>query len=94
MAKKHRFKKNREFKERLEHEEENEEGDIRTFTFHKPKFANDEHHDGRHFDRYKGNRFGKDEERFSRDGKRGGKKFDKGGRRGKKFGKADFSDED
>ena len=97
MAKKHRFKKNREFKERLAHEEENEEGDIRTFTFHKPKFANDEHHDGRHFDRYKGNRFGKDEDRFSRDGKRsnkGGKKFDKGSRRRTKFAKGDFDNED
>lgn len=35
MAQKHRFKKNREFKQRLEDEVSNEEGDIRTFTFHK-----------------------------------------------------------
>lgn len=35
MAQKHRFKKNREFKQRLEDEASNEEGDIRTFTFHK-----------------------------------------------------------
>lgn len=34
MAQKHRFKKNREFKERLEQEEANEKGDIRSFTFH------------------------------------------------------------
>ena len=34
MAEKHRFKKNREFKERLTKTEENEEGDIRSFTFH------------------------------------------------------------
>ena len=34
MAQKHRFKKNREFKKRLEETEENEEGDIRSFTFH------------------------------------------------------------
>ena len=34
MAEKHRFKKNREFKKRLEEQEENEEGDIRSFTFH------------------------------------------------------------
>ena len=34
MAQKHRFKKNREFKERLEGEEANEEGDIRSFKFH------------------------------------------------------------
>ncbi len=34
MAQKHRFKKNREFKRRLEESEENEESDIRSFTFH------------------------------------------------------------
>ena len=34
MAEKHRFKKNREFKQRLEEQEQNEEGDIRSFTFH------------------------------------------------------------
>ena len=35
MAEKHRFKKQREFKQRLEEQEENEEGDIRSFTFHR-----------------------------------------------------------
>ena len=35
MAEKHRFKKNREFKRRIEEENENEESDIRSFTFHK-----------------------------------------------------------
>jgi putative N6-adenine-specific DNA methylase len=35
MAQKHRFKKEREFKQRLEETEQNEEADIRTFTFHK-----------------------------------------------------------
>jgi len=35
MAEKHRFKKNREFKQRLEETEQNEEADIRSFTFHK-----------------------------------------------------------
>ncbi|MBO4826389.1 MAG: methyltransferase [Prevotella sp.] len=34
MAEKHRFKKNRDFKKRLDEEEENEEGDIRSFKFH------------------------------------------------------------
>ena len=34
MAEKHRFKKEREFKKRLEETEQNEEGDIRSFTFH------------------------------------------------------------
>ena len=34
MAEKHRFKKEREFKKRLTEQEENEEGDIRSFKFH------------------------------------------------------------
>ena len=34
MADKHRFKKNRDFKQRLDETEANEEGDIRSFTFH------------------------------------------------------------
>ena len=34
MAEKHRFKKHREFKQRLDEQEANEEGDIRSFTFH------------------------------------------------------------
>ncbi|NPD91780.1 THUMP domain-containing class I SAM-dependent RNA methyltransferase [Xylanibacter muris] len=34
MAEKHRFKKEREFKKRLEESEENEENDIRSFKFH------------------------------------------------------------
>ena len=34
MAQKHRFKKNRDFKQHLTDEEQNEEGDIRSFTFH------------------------------------------------------------
>lgn len=34
MAEKHRFKKNREFKKRLDEQEENEVADIRSFTFH------------------------------------------------------------
>lgn len=35
MAEKHRFKKNREFKQRLEENKENEDNDIRSFVFHK-----------------------------------------------------------
>lgn len=79
MAQKHRFKKNRDFKKRLDEEEENEEGDIRNFTFHKPHFGNyeeDEHHDRRHFDRYKGGKRG------GRDDYKGGKRFDKANKRG------------
>ncbi|MBQ7472088.1 MAG: methyltransferase [Prevotella sp.] len=34
MAEKHRFKKNREFKKRMDEQDENEDADIRSFTFH------------------------------------------------------------
>ena len=44
MAEKHRFKKNREFKQRIDEKEENEEADIRSFTFHRHEL---ESHDGR-----------------------------------------------
>lgn len=42
MAEKHRFKKNREFKKRIEEDDHNEKGDIRSFTFHKHHPAFDE----------------------------------------------------
>ena len=35
MAEKHRFKKERDFKQRITEQEENEDGDIRSFTFHR-----------------------------------------------------------
>ncbi len=41
MAEKHRFKKNREFKKRLEENEANEEGDIRSFVFHSTRRQED-----------------------------------------------------
>ena len=41
MAEKHRFKKNREFKQRLEETEQNEEADIRSFTFHHHKLEDE-----------------------------------------------------
>ena len=43
MAEKHRFKKNREFKKRLDENEANEKGDIRSFVFHKhnPNYEED-----------------------------------------------------
>ncbi len=42
MAEKHRFKKNREFKRRLEEQAEQEAGDIRTFQFHSYGDADDD----------------------------------------------------
>ena len=81
MAQKHRFKKEREFKQRLEETEQNEEADIRSFTFH--------HHDlEKRNDR--SNRSIRSN-REDREDRRGGKKekggrFDRGGR---KFNKAE-----
>ena len=81
MAQKHRFKKEREFKQRLEETEQNEEGDIRSFTFH--------HHDLE--DRNNRNIRSNRNNREDREDRRGGKK-EKGGRfdRGdRKFNKAE-----
>ena len=62
MAEKHRFKKEREFKQRLEETEQNEEADIRSFTFHK--------HDLERIDRsFRKNRDDR-EERSERDNRR------------------------
>ena len=87
MAEAHRFKKQRDFKQRLTEQEENEDGDIRSFTFHHHHEARDDkrpftpQHRGGHerFDRQGGGH-----ERFDRQG--GGKKpFNKGPR--KSFGR-------
>ncbi len=93
MAQKHRFKKNREFKERIEHDEANEAGDIRSFQFHtfagRPAAGDDRKRTDRRPKRFDGDddrrtpkRFGKDDDR------RGPKRFGKDGdRRGpKRFG--------
>ena len=101
MAEKHRFKKNRDFTKRLDEESSNEEGDIRSFTFHKHEiegFDNRkqrgvrEHDNGRDNDRKRekrNNRFG------GRDERKGGKRFDKGGKRsGFSKGRAHFDKED
>ena len=103
MADKHRFKKNRDFKQRLEETEQNEEADIRSFTFHRHDLKKNR---GGHerFDRSEGrersDRSG-GHERFDRSGK--GRSFGKGkdfgkGRdfgKGKDFGKKRrFNDDD
>jgi putative N6-adenine-specific DNA methylase len=97
MAQKHRFKQNREFKKRLEEEEENEEGDIRSFTFHKPNFGK---YDNK--DRKKGRKmnFRDNEDSFDRNfkhGKKNSKRNDRDFKRGNrdfKRGKNRFEDED
>lgn len=74
MAQKHRFKKEREFKKRLDENEVNAEGDIRSFTFHSLEARYDDRKRN-----YKGSRganerrakFGDEDEygkRFSRSG--------------------------
>lgn len=71
MAEKHRFRKNREFKKRIDEEEENNEQDIRSF-----KFLSLER-------RREAERKENERKRFSRDDKegRGDKRFDRGDRR-------------
>ncbi len=91
MAKKHRFKKNREFKQLLEEQASNEEGDIRTFKFHKFDDHDDfrprlgRHDDEHHFSRSKD---GGGKRRFGRDDKRGkfGRRDDDRDSRGGRFG--------
>ena len=73
MAQKHRFKKNREFKQRLDEQEENEEADIRSFTFHRHEIGSDDRRERR------SPRDG--ERRFSRDGERHDRRFDHDGER-------------
>jgi putative N6-adenine-specific DNA methylase len=68
MAQKHRFKKEREFKQRLEETEQNEEADIRNFTFHRHDLEKHEREDR------KGRR---NDKRDFREDRRAGKK-DKG----------------
>jgi len=90
MAEKHRFKKNREFKQRLEETEQNEEADIRSFTFHRHELESHEDRRPRHEDRNGKN--GRNDYDNRRNDRKGGKpRFDKGGqkfdRNDRKFGK-------
>ena len=88
MAEKHRFKKNREFKQRLDEQEENEDSDIRSFTFHRHEMSS-----GKSGYSGKSGRPGKSREPresgYSRDFKknRGGhERFDRsGGKKNKRF---------
>ena len=108
MAEKHRFKKNRDFKQRLEETEQNEEGDIRSFTFHHHKLEKEERKERR--DRrsnderderkgdYKGN--AKKDGGYKSSPNRGGhERFDRSGKgrsfgKGKDFGKKRRFDDD
>lgn len=109
MAQKHRFKKEREFKKRLEENEENAETDIRSFTFHsleRNKFNGGKFRE----DHERRPRFGRDDDdrrRSSRhiddrrrsfrredDRRSGGKRFDKSNKRGGFRGKNTYKHED
>ena len=70
MAEKGRFKKNREFKRRLDEAEENEEGDIRSFKFHQVDFSRFEKRDRRDDRR---------DERRGRDGWKGDRRDERRG---------------
>ena len=88
MAEKHRFKKNREFKKRLEEDEENAEADIRSFKFRslerKPfgerRSSFDDDRKGKR--EFGGKRFDRDDRRGSFKGGsfKGGRDFKRGGR--------------
>ena len=88
MAEKHRFKKNREFKKRLDEDEENAEADIRSFKFRsmeRRKDNDDRRGGGKRFDRDDDKSFGKrDDKSF---GKRGGKSFGRGRDDDRSFGR-------
>ena len=92
MAQKHRFKKEREFKQRLEETEQNEEGDIRSFTFHHHELGERKMRDDRrdHEDREdrkdwkeRKDRKDRDDRKFKRDRKDRFDRSDKNPRPGK-----------
>ena len=109
MAQKHRFKKDREFKKRLDENEENAEADIRSFTFHsleRNKFSGGKFREERERrprfdrdveDRKRSFRRGDDDRRrpFREDDhKFGGKRYDKSNKRGGFRGKNTYKNED
>ena len=102
-AEKHRFKKEREFKKRLEEQEENEEADIRSFTFHRHDLKKDDRQERR--GRREGGREDREERRDRKGGykgtpnKGGHERFDRSGKgrsfgKGKDFGKKRRFDDD
>ena len=83
MAEKHRFKKNREFKKRFDEQEENEDGDIRSFKFHSFE------HDYKGEPRRQHKSFDRQGERDERKGFRGDRKDFRGDRKDGRGGKGD-----
>lgn len=87
MAQKHRFKKEREFKRRLDEQEANEEGDIRSFSFHKHDIGD------LGFRKERTGRNDGDERRTGRN-ERGGKRLGRGDREERGFGRFDRNKRD
>ena len=89
MAEKHRFRKEREFKQRLTEQEENEEADIRSFTFHRHEvdFKRKEERGERKEDGERRSRLDGKEDRkdFDSKGKRFDHKGDRFDRKGDRF---------
>ena len=77
MAERHRFKKEREFKQRLTEQEENEEGDIRSFTFHRREVGAERKAEKRERIEHKGNRFDRSDDRYDRKDNRYDRKGDR-----------------
>ncbi len=90
MAEKHRFKKEREFKKRLDEQDENEEGDIRSFTFHKHEFRSGKREERGERREERGERKDKREGRFD---KREGRFDKRDDRRGSKEGRFEKRDD-
>jgi putative N6-adenine-specific DNA methylase len=82
MAEKHRFKKNREFKQRLEETEQNEEADIRSFTFHRHDLEKNDRRGRRERD----DREERNDRRDRKDGYKGGQRSSEGRFQGKNRG--------
>ena len=81
MAEKNRFKKNRDFKKRLVEDENNEAGDIRSFTFHKHHPGFDERSFEKKEDRpFRRNREDRRESREDRRGFRDNRRDNRDGR--------------
>jgi len=82
MAEKHRFKKNREFKQRIDEQEANEDADIRSFIFHKHDLGRDDRKEKRPARQWSGER----KERGERRTERGERRTERGERPERKAG--------
>ena len=87
MAQSHRFKKEREFKQRLTEQEENEEGDIRSFTFHRREVGTERKAEKRERIEHKGNRFDRSDDHYDRKDNRYDRKGDRYDRKGDRYDK-------